>query len=275
MLPSILEIANQHNLTLIFPKGRSKEVLGKCPFCRADEGKRNKHYLSLNVKDNVFRCWYCGEKGGVCRFESLLTGIPESEITEKYRGTRRKNRHPAEKLTNTQLRFIGFYSKPNWKEMRKKNMDYYRRTLDWIWQEWRSFLQEEKRQAFVMLLVSLFSNHYDKGIAMIQKREQEIGESMLDDLLRLFSQSKWPQWAIDAKRFAMHICNPTVPFQLTEEEQEALLVEKICLELEKNCGIMVQPEEVENHMRQACIQRSQTVKSLSKPAGQYYMPVAQ
>ncbi|MFG0215007.1 hypothetical protein ACFU8X_18025, partial [Brevibacillus porteri] len=77
------------------PKAMSKEVLRKCPFCRADEGKKGKFYLSLNQRDNVFRCWHYGEKGGVCRLESLLTGIPESEITDKYRVKTRRTIHPA------------------------------------------------------------------------------------------------------------------------------------------------------------------------------------
>lgn len=271
MLPSILEIANQHNLTLKPQRGGSKEVLGKCPFCRADEGKRNKHYLSLNVEDNVFRCWYCGEKGGVCRFESLLTGIPESEITEKYRGSARKTIHPAQKLTARQLELIGFRQKPNWFQMRKRDKDYCQRTRDWIWAEWKTFVQREKEKAFVILLVSILSNQYSKGIFLIQEREREIQQPFLDDLLRLFSQSRWPRWALEAKRFAMHLVNPSTPFMLTDQEKVELTIAEVCKKTEERYGFSVDPDELYSLVKT----HKEYHKNMSKPAGQYQLPVAQ
>lgn len=219
MLPSIVDIARQHNLTLIQPKGRSKEMTGKCPFCRADEGRRDKHYLSLNIVDNVFRCWHCAERGGVCRFEALLTGIPESEVTDKYRRNPERKSHPAEKLTLSQLRLINFDGMKKLQDMKKRNPAYYKRTLDWVWSEWKQFVEEEKQKAFQLLLVSIFNNNYTKGITLIQDREQEIGTKILDELLRVFSLSQWPAWAIEAKQFALAIGNPSGPFELSQEER--------------------------------------------------------
>ncbi|WP_126429971.1 hypothetical protein [Brevibacillus marinus] len=270
MLPSIIEIANQHNLILKPQRGGSKEVLGKCPFCRADEGKRGKYYLSLNVKDQVFRCWYCGEKGGVFRFESLLTGIPESEITDKYRISSRKSIHPALKLSTRQLQLIGFSEKPNWVQMRTQDKGYYERTRDWIWTEWCAFVQEEKEKAFVILLVSIFTHQYTKGVHTIQKREREIDHPLLDELCKMFSLSRWPEWAIEAKRFAMHLANPTAnPYVLSEKDREELYIDEIVRELVMKDGFDF--DLVYNQVNQIFAQ----VKNLSKPAGQYQLPAAQ
>ncbi|CAI8949056.1 ZnF_CHCC domain-containing protein [Brevibacillus sp. IT-7CA2] len=219
MLPSIIDIANQHNLTLLPPKATSKEVLGKCPFCRADEGKKGKFYLSLNQRDNVFRCWHCGEKGGVCRLESLLTGIPESEITDKYRVKPRRTIHPAERLTAAQLQLIGFKQKPNWMDMKKRNTDYYKRTRDWVWLEWQEFVKVEKRKAFTILLVAIFENQSPKGMAYVQEREAELGEPLLNELLQLFSQPKWPQWAIESKHYALSLTQQDSLLPVNEQDR--------------------------------------------------------
>lgn len=59
----------------------------KCPFCREDAklGKEKKFYLSLNTVDQVFKCWFCKESGGVFRLIALLEGAPEGKVIEQFR----------------------------------------------------------------------------------------------------------------------------------------------------------------------------------------------
>ncbi|MDQ0338154.1 hypothetical protein J2S00_000938 [Caldalkalibacillus uzonensis] len=111
MLPEILPNAEQHGLIINERTREKREVLAKCPFCEEDSkpGKEKKFYLSLNTQDQVFKCWFCGEAGGVFRFISLLENIPESEVIERYRGKKGKYKpHPAERLTLSQLRLLGY-----------------------------------------------------------------------------------------------------------------------------------------------------------------------
>lgn len=84
MLPNILDIANQHAIILDGRTLKKNEVRAKCPFCLEDSHKPNKHYLSLNVIDNVYKCWHCSAKGGVLDFESRLSGESYEKVKAKY-----------------------------------------------------------------------------------------------------------------------------------------------------------------------------------------------
>ena len=130
MLPDILGIAKKHNLILNHNTLNKKEVQCKCPFCEEDQkpGKQKRFYLSLNTDRQVFRCWFCDEKGGVFRFISLLERKSEDEVIAEFRKQKKSgyNQHPAERLSLSQLRLIGFSQKPNWGELRKQNLTRYK-----------------------------------------------------------------------------------------------------------------------------------------------------
>ncbi|MCF6094536.1 hypothetical protein L1765_11235 [Microaerobacter geothermalis] len=215
MLPDILDIAKKHGLSFDSRSLGKKEVRTKCPFCLADIKRRDKYYLSLNTIDQVFKCWYCGESGGVFRFISLLTKVPEHEVVQMYqrengRETGKKKYkyklHPAEKLTTTQLKMLGYLGKPNWAELRKRDKDYYKRTRSLVLNEWNDFLQWERYEAFQLLIVGIHSFSYQKAIESIRDREREIGAPLLEKVLQVYSLSKWPEWAKEAEKFALEFC---------------------------------------------------------------------
>lgn len=225
MLPDILEIARSHGL-IIDPKTEGKqETLVKCPFCKEDAkpGKEKKFYLSLNTNNQVYKCWFCGESGGVFRFIALLKGISESEAIKKYcKRNGHKTLHPAERLTTNQLRLLGYKRKPNWAGMRKRDMQYYKRTRSLIWEEWKMLKTEQKRLAFQELVVGVRFFSYKRAIQRIKEREQETGISLLEDVLKIYSLSKRPEWTKEAETFALHVSDPqNYPWPSTEKRTKA------------------------------------------------------
>ena len=88
MLPPIIEVAIEHELQTNerCSSRSSKEVRFKCPFCEADANKEGKFYLSLNVADNLFKCWACGESGGVLKFIAILENISIEDVKRKLWG---------------------------------------------------------------------------------------------------------------------------------------------------------------------------------------------
>lgn len=204
MLPDILPVAERHGLIINDRTRGKREVLAKCPFCGEDSKpeKERKYYLSLNTEDQVYKCWFCGESGGVFRFISLLEGISEDEVVEKYRKQKGKKYkpHPAERLTTTQLKLIGYQKKPDWAEIRKGFYDYYLDFRTRLWNEWKAFMEDEKYFAFQQLVLGITNGTYQKVVRMIKEREQEIGAPLLGPVLKIYSMSERPKWAEEAER---------------------------------------------------------------------------
>lgn len=198
MLPEILEVAQKNKLVLDPQSKNREEVLSKCPFCHEDSkpGKKRKYYLSLNTKKQTFKCWFCGESGGVFRFISLLENIPESQLIQRAR--KRKIIHPAERLTRTQLVLLGerfgYFTLPNWREMKQRDRSYYLRTLDLVWEDWKQFLEIEKRDAFRELILGISLRKYSDSVERIIKREQEIGVLLINEVLMIYSCAERPKW---------------------------------------------------------------------------------
>lgn len=146
MLPSIVEIAEREGLTFNPRSLNQKEVLCKCHFCNADSNN-NKYYLSLNTHDNVYKCWYCGVKGGVLDFESRLTNTPYQVIKEKYFPKKRKKSHAAYNLNNHQLKKIG------WAEFKRQSLEGFKLKRDEVKREWEMYEEKELRKLFAMLMI--------------------------------------------------------------------------------------------------------------------------
>lgn len=204
MLPDIVGVAEQHEL-LINPYSRSREeVTCKCPFCHEDSkpGKKRRYYLSLNSKDQVFKCWFCKESGGVLRFISLLEGVSEDQVRQRFR--KRKIVHPAERLSQNQRRrlrqSIGG-KEPNWSQMRERDFSYYVRSLELLWQQWNEFLQREQQEAYFWLAIGIKTFKYQKYIERIRQREREIESPLLEHALQIYSCAARPDWTEDAERF--------------------------------------------------------------------------
>lgn len=150
MLPKILDIANEQGLTFNPRTYGKKETTCKCPFCNEDSNKSDKYYLSLNTHDNVYKCWYCGAKGGVLDFESRLTGIPYQQIKEKYFPRKNKQVHGAYKLNNRQLKMIG------WDEFKRQSLKGFQEKRDEVYKDWQLYEHKELRKLFALFMIASY-----------------------------------------------------------------------------------------------------------------------
>lgn len=222
MLPDILPVAKKHKLSFYHRSLEREEVLAKCPFCQEDSkpGKERKYYLSLNTVDQVYKCWFCGEAGGVFRFISLLEGVPEQDVIERYRekkGSTYKP-HPAERLSVSQYRLMGYKEKPDFVGLRDTNIDLYKRKRQECWRDWQEFVKAEKRFAYQMLVVGIYGGRYQKVVQEIREREIEIGAELLKPVLRIYSLPQRPEWTEQAEAFALHVANPKkYPYPSTDK----------------------------------------------------------
>lgn len=148
MLPNILDIAHNHNLIFDAKNYGKRETLAKCPFCKEDSRpeKKKVYYLSLNTSDQVYKCWYCGEAGGVLQFEAKLSDLPFAEVREKYFGVKKKNLHPAFKLTPEQLDEIG------WLTFKQKDFKGFQKNREQVLRDWKSYVYRELAKHFALFM---------------------------------------------------------------------------------------------------------------------------
>lgn len=204
MLPNIVDIAQEHGLHMDHSSRNKEEVKCKCPFCHEDtkQGKQRKYYLSLNSKDQVFKCWFCGERGGVFRFISLLEHVDENSIAQRYR--KRKIIHPAERLNRNQRyllrQSLGGGNDPDWRRMRERDMAYYKRSLEWLWGEWKAFVEREEQQAYFWLLLGIKTQTLEKYVERIEQREQQMEVPLLQPACEWYSASKRPAWTEEIEK---------------------------------------------------------------------------
>ncbi|WP_050179613.1 hypothetical protein [Domibacillus robiginosus] len=212
MLPNILDIATDHQLTFQPRSFGKKQTLAKCPFCREDDQprKRKKYYLSLNTQEQLFRCWFCGESGGVFRFIALLEGVSEKEVIDRYRkksGSTYKQ-HPAEKLTSSQCKMMGLDAKPDWVDIRKFDYESYKELRELVWKAWKQFLWNEKRFAYQLLVAGVAGGTYGNVVEAIQEREKAIGSPLLAEVLDIYSLPERPAQINRLEALTLHMCDP-------------------------------------------------------------------
>lgn len=198
MLPKIVEIASKHQLQLKKSSLKNIEVHAKCPFCLEDSkpNKRRKYYLSLNSEKDLFKCWFCKEGGGVLRFIALLEGVAENEVVSRFR--RRKIIHPAENLTMRQRRMLAHWTgslQPDWQAMKKRDREYYLRTLDMLLEDWNYFVDSEVFWAYYQIAAGIELGRYSEYVDKIKQREIVIGAPLLNRALKVWSSPKRPSWA--------------------------------------------------------------------------------
>lgn len=220
ILPNIVEVAIEHNLTIKKNTLGKKEVLCKCPFCLEDMKPhkiKRKWYLSLNEDKNCFKCWYCGEKGGVVRFISLLDGIPENEIIEKLRKENgfHYQKHPAEKLSRTQLKMIG-YPNINWVKNREFDVELYKRFREAVWQKWLAFVETKKCYAYKVIYAGILSGDFQRAIKEVKKMEVELGTKILDDVLERISKETRTDEELQMEKFVAMVCKKEHPFDVVQ-----------------------------------------------------------
>lgn len=197
MLPDILEVAKRHSLSFNPRTFGKKQTTCKCPFCMEDSlpHKRRKFYLSINTQEMLFRCWFCGECGGVFRFMALLEGKPESEILEAFRKSRhgRYTPHPAERLTARQLRLIGV-EKPNWTEARSIDPVTYRKLRGYVSRLWSDFAASQLHSAYRHFHLGVLTGNLEEQKVRIKRMEAELGEPLLERVMEIHSRTERPGW---------------------------------------------------------------------------------
>ncbi len=225
MLPDILEVAKKHNLVFDPRTYGNKETLCKCPFCQEDSlpHKKKKFYLSLNIQDKVFKCWFCKESGGVFRFMAVLEGVPESEVISRYRQKRggRYMLHPSEKLTLSQYRLMGIPKKPNWAAIRQYYPEGYRVLLEQVHLKWKQFVEDERVRWYGYLVVSMENFTYGQFVQGVKEREKEVGFTILEPILKMYSRIQKPEPIDWRETFVLHVTNPKkYPYRSTEKKNE-------------------------------------------------------
>ena len=114
-------------------RGKRGEAVVNCPFC----GDKKRH-MYLNREKNVFHCMRCGASGGMKELYARLGGVTTEEAGRiVYGGRGPKYRHPAERLTEAELKALGFRKRPDWANLWRANPRYARDTANWVWAEWK------------------------------------------------------------------------------------------------------------------------------------------
>lgn len=214
ILPNIVEVAMDRSLIVNVKTLGKKEVLFKCPFCREESKpqKNKKYYLSLNEHKNVFKCWFCKEYGGVVKFISLLDGVSESNIIENLRKKNGFNykKHPAEKLSRTQLGMIG-YSNINWVQCREFDSELYYKFREHVFQKWLSFLNNQKEIAYKQIYAGILSGRYKESIKKVKDMEQQIGVAILEDVLNSLSRDERTEEELQRELFVTGVIGTEHP----------------------------------------------------------------
>lgn len=190
-LPSIINIAEKYKLEFDKKTYGRKETRTKCPFCHADSNRPDKYYMSLNTKDNVFKCWYCEESGGVLKFEALISDKSHDEVRSKYFGERRKNVHPAYSLTPDQLRRIG------WQDKKRDDFGQFVQSKEQVLKEWELFKYEElaKYHALFLLMANYHKDkqkeNYISFLEMVKSSEIDGLKEIIEDEYKNPSERNW------------------------------------------------------------------------------------
>lgn len=221
LFPSIVELADERGLRRYGKSTPNGEVRVCCPFCLANVGKEDKEgKLYLSPVKKTFRCFRCGENGGVVAFLAKLDNKPERVVLDEFiaakkaeRAARRTNNgtprkkaswenHPAMKLNTFQWQAMGFISKVTYKDFRN-DPEYARRTLQWAWQEWQAFVQTQIQEAFKLYCRAIYYREFDYFQAKCKELEERYGIGDLwvraERVYRLPCRF-WPEWAVMCER---------------------------------------------------------------------------
>lgn len=173
-LPSILEIADQAGLTANPRTLGKKRVEYKCPFCLGDSNKNSKYKMILHAEENVYKCWLCGEKGGVLQFESKLLNIPYEEVKKKY--FKGRNYHPAELLSPKQLNLI------SWAEAKRRNRAGFLGSLDSVLEDWKDYEREQLIYTYAKFVI-IAQLPESKSLSLLTGLTETCAESGIKNLL--------------------------------------------------------------------------------------------
>lgn len=242
MLPSILHIAERYKLISDPKTYGHKESRFKCPFCEQDSipGNEKKFYLSLNTDDNVFKCWFCNESGGVLQFESILSNQPYEEIRKKYFGKRRKNLHPAYKLSPDQLREIG------WQDKKRQSFQEFQTNRDEVIKDWNEYKYGELIKHYALFtLIAHFPiekdkrDHYEWFVEICK-------ESKVDNLAKQIvhewnsnQKQSWSNEGVEVARIAYHVAHDCGDFNFLNLFATVLFIYELKTEYREEYSISI------------------------------------
>ncbi|NUU74586.1 CHC2 zinc finger domain-containing protein [Paenibacillus xylanilyticus] len=203
-LPDIVEYAVSAGLQVRSNTLNKEQTEFCCPWC-GESLSKGKYKLSLNRLKGVYKCFTCAEHGGILDFIQKIENRPREEILNGLRQKngvnlaklqkRRNKKHPAELLSATQLKLIGFLdNRTPQKKVRDKN--YIKKINDWIWAEWLQYLDSKKRDALVHLILCIENNQFQQGIEHLENLSKELDHNLVDEVLEAYgSGNQSPTWA--------------------------------------------------------------------------------
>lgn len=213
VLPNILDVAQKHSLQADPRTANQKEVRFKCPFCLADANRSKKYFLSLNERKNVYKCWACQASGGVLKLAAFLEGKREQDLIEQLRKEKgfRYQKHPAEKLTQSQLKYIG-YEKVDWIKNRKHDPGLYRLFRDHVLRKWSAFVKAKQEAAYQQLYAGLLTGNFQIAVERVKETEREIQVPLLEPACKKLSSHERSCEELESEVFAASICRQAHPF---------------------------------------------------------------
>lgn len=202
MLPSILDVADDQGLECVERTRSKKEVYYRCPFCHHHNPK-----LSLNPAKNVFKCWHCGESGGVLEFEAKLTGKTFTEVKQQYFPYKSKSSPNAK-----QRQKLGHTSIPK---------DTYKKQITKLKTEWETYQFFMCRKYFAYLSVILLIDDDVRRNELVAWWYEEVRRTEIPLLASTLiggmqQDARWQQEGQLLADMAFSVCKETGDFELLD-----------------------------------------------------------
>ncbi|MEN1969660.1 hypothetical protein WMZ97_16480 [Lentibacillus sp. N15] len=159
-----------------------------------------KYYLSLNTRDNVFKCWYCREGGGVLQFEALLSDQSYETVRQKYFGKRKKNLHPAYNLSPDQLQEIG------WQDKKRLHFELFQEQKNEVIKDWKTYEYEELMIHYALVtLITHFPIEAERKKHFgwfVEICKQSKVNNLAKKIMQQWNSTKKENWSVQGKEMA-------------------------------------------------------------------------
>lgn len=205
MMPNVMDIAREYELTQNPKTSDEKEAMFKCPFCKEDASKKGKYYLSLNEVKNVFKCWYCSEYGGAIALEAKITGEPFNKVKARRMGEKAKSQQKAFALSPEQLKEIG------WHKTKRNDYNSFAANHKRVWKYWKSYEYEQMVKYHAMFLLIGYYPYDEKLKERYQEwfLEQNEKSKISSVKKKIMSRTGKEDWAIGGKSVARRVYKAT------------------------------------------------------------------